>query len=83
MADIRELPKISNSAMIRTVQDCIDTSKNKASEHGYTKVFVLMASPDNAIGYECANMDDLERIAFLEMAKNLLIRDCYGHYKKD
>lgn len=69
--------KISTSAMIRSVRECIVKSMLRAKKENLNKVIVVFASDDGGIHYECANMTFEERLAYLESVKTMIVCERY------
>lgn len=77
MSKIELLSDISNSALVQTVTGALEAALKTAKKDEFTKAFIILVDEHGIIHWECSNMDDKERIAFLEMTKTLIIRDLY------
>lgn len=66
-------------ALGREVEECLETSRKKMKERGFTKCIICMADPSvGVIAYEAANVTDAEYIYMLEVIKSLMIKEKYN-----
>lgn len=69
-------PAIPRST-VREVRDALKAADLLVNQ-GFNKVFVILEDSEGRLAFECAGMDDIKRIAMLECAKVLTIKDRFS-----
>lgn len=69
-------PSIPRST-VRQAKDALKAADCLVNQ-GFNKVFVILEDAEGRLAFECAGMDDMQRIAMLECAKVLTIKDRFS-----
>ena len=68
---------VTPNASVRSGKDALAMAEQRRKE-GYSKIFVIQMDNTGSLNFEAAGINDMERIAMLEMAKVLTIRDRFA-----